>query len=158
MLKQLAHELDIIERADLAGYFLMVWDIIRYRKRPVCAAKRGSAANSIVAYLLGITSIDPLQHNLLFERFLSTDKFTTPDIDIDFAADRREEVIQYVYRRYGRPHGHGLQHGHLLRPQRHPRAGRRPRLPRAGHRPPARRHRHPRTHRRRRPTRSPIPR
>ncbi len=105
VLKQLAHELDIIEQAGLAGYFLLVWDIVRYAKsKEIRCQGRGSAANSIVAYLLDITSIDPLQHNLLFERFLSSDKFTTPDIDIDFAADRREEVIQYVYQRYGREH------------------------------------------------------
>ncbi|MGL4648423.1 MAG: PHP domain-containing protein, partial [Caldilineaceae bacterium] len=103
VLKQLAHELDVIERAGLAGYFLIVWDMVRFaRSRGVRCQGRGSAANSIVAYLLGITSVDPLRHNLLFERFLSADKFTTPDIDVDFAADRREEVIRYVYNRYGR--------------------------------------------------------
>jgi error-prone DNA polymerase len=105
VLKQLAHELDIIERAHLAGYFLLVWDIVRFAKQQgIRCQGRGSAANSIVAYLLGITSIDPLAHNLLFERFLAEDRFTMPDIDIDFAADRREEVIQYVYQRYGRDH------------------------------------------------------
>lgn len=105
VLTQLAHELDIIEAAGLAAYFLVVWDIVRWaRVQGVRCQGRGSAANSIVAYLLGITSIDPLAHNLLFERFLSSDKFTTPDIDIDFAADRREEVIQYVYRTYGHEH------------------------------------------------------
>lgn len=105
VLKQLAHELDVIEQAGLAGYFLIVWDIVRFaREQKIRCQGRGSAANSIVAYLLYITSIDPLQHNLLFERFLSTDKFTTPDIDVDFAADRREEVIQYVYQRYGAEH------------------------------------------------------
>ena len=105
VLKQLAHELDVIEQAGLAGYFLIVWDIVRFaRTENIRCQGRGSAANSIVAYLLNITSIDPLQHNLLFERFLSADKFTTPDIDVDFAADRREEVIQYVYRRYGAEH------------------------------------------------------
>ena len=102
VLKQLAHELDIIEGAGLATYFLVVWDIVRFaREQGIRCQGRGSAANSIVAYLLGVTSIDPLAHNLLFERFLSSDKFTMPDIDIDFAADRREEVIQYVYRKYG---------------------------------------------------------
>ena len=105
VLKQLAHELEIIERAHLAGYFLIVWDIVRFaREQGIRCQGRGSAANSIVAYLLAITSIDPLQHNLLFERFLSEDKFTTPDIDIDFDAGRRDEVIQYVYQRYGREH------------------------------------------------------
>lgn len=105
VINQLAHELDVIEKAHLAGYFLIVWDIVRFaRARGIRCQGRGSAANSIVAYLLGITSIDPLAHGLLFERFLSEDRHTTPDIDIDFAADRREEVIQYCYRRYGRAH------------------------------------------------------
>lgn len=105
VLTQLAHELDVIEAAGLATYFLVVWDIVRYaREQGIRCQGRGSAANSIVAYLLGITSIDPLAHHLLFERFLSSDKFTMPDIDIDFAADRREEVIQYVYRKYGHDH------------------------------------------------------
>ncbi|MBI4789672.1 MAG: error-prone DNA polymerase [Chloroflexi bacterium] len=105
VLKQLAHELSVIEQAGLAGYFLIVWDIVRFaREQGIRCQGRGSAANSIVAYLLGITSVDPLAHNLLFERFLSADRYTTPDIDIDFAADRREEVIQYVYERYGASH------------------------------------------------------
>lgn len=105
VLTQLAHELAVIEQAGLAGYFLIVWDIVRFaRETGIRCQGRGSAANSLVAYLLGITSIDPLQHNLLFERFLSADKFTMPDIDIDFAADRREEVIQYVYACYGPEH------------------------------------------------------
>ena len=102
MLTQLAHELATIERAGLAGYFLIVWDIMRFaRGEGILCQGRGSAANSIVAYLLGITSIDPLRYALLFERFLSEDKFTMPDIDLDFQWDRREEVIQYVYRTYG---------------------------------------------------------
>ncbi|WP_089717415.1 DNA polymerase III subunit alpha [Candidatus Entotheonella palauensis] len=74
------------------------------RVRGIRSQGRGSAANSIVAYLLRITNIDPLAHNLLFERFLSEDKFTAPDIDLDFAADRREEIIQYVYETYGAAH------------------------------------------------------
>lgn len=105
VLKQLAHELDIIERAGLAGYFLIVWDIMRFgREQGIRGQGRGSAANSIVAYLLQITNIDPLQHNLLFERFLSEDKFTAPDIDLDFDTTRRDEVIHYVYEKYGRDH------------------------------------------------------
>ena len=105
VLKQLAHELSVIEQAGLAGYFLIVWDIVRFaRENEIRCQGRGSAANSIVAYLLGITSVDPLQHDLLFERFLSADRYTTPDIDIDFAADRREEAIQYVYETYGASH------------------------------------------------------
>ncbi len=103
--RQLARELDLIERVGLAGYFLMVWDICRFaREAGIRYQGRGSAANSIVAYVLDITPVDPLHFNLLFERFLSEDRHTMPDIDIDFAADRREEVIQYVYSRYGRAH------------------------------------------------------
>lgn len=105
VLKQLAHELDVIENAGLAGFFLLVWDIVCFATaQGIRCQGRGSAAGSIVAYLLGITAIDPLEHRLLFERFLSADKHTMPDIDIDFAADRREEVIQYVYRKFGRDH------------------------------------------------------
>ncbi|NLD42722.1 MAG: DNA polymerase III subunit alpha, partial [Chloroflexi bacterium] len=99
---QLAHELGVIERAGLVGYFLVVWDIVRFaRERGIRCQGRGSAANSLVAYLLDITPVDPLRHHLLFERFLSEGTTTMPDIDLDFAADRREEVIQYVYERYG---------------------------------------------------------
>jgi len=102
---QLAHELTVVERAGLAGYFLVVWDIVRFaRARGIRCQGRGSAANSLVAYLLDITPIDPLRHRLLFERFLSEGSHTMPDIDVDFAADRREEVIRYVYRRYGEEH------------------------------------------------------
>jgi error-prone DNA polymerase len=105
VLQQLSHELSVIEGAQLAGYFLTVWDIVRFaRETGVRCQGRGSAANSVVAYLLNITNVDPLAHNLLFERFLSADRFTIPDIDIDFAADRREEVIRYVYDRYGASH------------------------------------------------------
>ena len=102
---QLDHELAVIERAGLAGYFLVVWDIVRFaRAQGIRCQGRGSAANSLVAYLLDITPVDPLRHHLLFERFLSEDSHTMPDIDVDFAADRREEVIQYVYERYGEEH------------------------------------------------------
>ena len=102
---QLDHELAVIERAGLAGYFLTVWDIVRFaREQGIRCQGRGSAANSIAAYVLGITPVDPLQYNLLFERFLSEGSHTMPDIDVDFAADRREEVIQYVYQRYGEQH------------------------------------------------------
>jgi len=102
---QLDHELGVIERMGLAGYFLVVWDIVRFaRRQGIRCQGRGSAANSLVAYLLDITPVDPLRHNLLFERFLSEGSQTMPDIDIDLAADRREEVIQYVYERYGQEH------------------------------------------------------
>lgn len=101
----LAHELAVIEQIHLADYFLIVWDIVRFaRKNGIRCQGRGSAANSLVAYLLGISPIDPLSCGLVFERFLSPERASPPDIDIDFAADRREEVIQYVYRRYGEAH------------------------------------------------------
>ena len=99
---QLAHELGVIERTGLAEYFLIVHDLVAFaRAQGILCQGRGSAAGSIAAYTLGITPVDPLAHGLLFERFLAEDSTATPDIDIDFAADRREEVIQYVYRRYG---------------------------------------------------------
>jgi error-prone DNA polymerase len=105
VLEQLAHELAVIERTGLANYFLIVWDIVRFAQEGgIRCQGRGSAANSLVAYLLGISPIDPLAHHLVFERFLSDERGIAPDIDIDFQADRREEVIQYVYRRYGPEH------------------------------------------------------
>ena len=101
----LDRELAVIREAGLAGYFLVVWDIVCFaRQAGIRCQGRGSAANSLVAYLLGITPIDPLACALVFERFLSPERSGPPDIDIDFAADRREEVIQYVYRRYGEQH------------------------------------------------------
>jgi error-prone DNA polymerase len=103
--RQLRHELDIIRKLGLAGYFLIVWDIVREANRlGVLAQGRGSAANSAVCYCLGITAVDPVGMALLFERFLSEDRREAPDIDIDFAHRDREQVIQYVYRRYGRDH------------------------------------------------------
>ncbi len=90
---------------DLAGYFLVVWDISREAEElGVLAQGRGSAANSAVCYALGITAVDPIGVNLLFERFLSEERNEVPDIDIDFAHQDREKVIQYVYERYGREH------------------------------------------------------
>ncbi|MEE9618173.1 MAG: DNA polymerase III subunit alpha, partial [Anaerolineae bacterium] len=101
----LARELAVIRQAGLAGYFLIVWDIVRFARRVgIRCQGRGSAANSLVAYLLGISPIDPVACGLVFERFLSPERCGPPDIDVDFAADRREEVIQYVYRRYGEAH------------------------------------------------------
>ena len=102
---QMDHELAVISGMGLAGYFLVVWDIVRFaRERGIRCQGRGSAANSLVAYLLDITPVDPLRYNLLFERFLSGAAHTMPDIDVDFAADGREDVIQYVYERYGEEH------------------------------------------------------
>ncbi|MBN1249917.1 MAG: DNA polymerase III subunit alpha, partial [Anaerolineae bacterium] len=98
-------ELGIIRQLDLANYFLIVADIVHFaRSNGIRCQGRGSAANSLVAYLLNISPIDPVAIDLVFERFLSVERSRPPDIDIDFAADRREEVIQYVYNRYGRDH------------------------------------------------------
>jgi error-prone DNA polymerase len=105
VLDRLELELGIIERASMANYFLIVWDLVRFaRDRGIRCQGRGSAANSIVAYLLGITPIEPLAQRLVFERFLSDERRLMPDIDIDFDAARREEVIQYLYQRYGHAH------------------------------------------------------
>ena len=103
---QLNHELTIIEQTGLSNYFLIVWDIVRFaRTQNILCQGRGSAANSLVAYLLNISPIDPLAHNLVFERFLSLERGLPPDIDLDFQADHwREKVIQYVYNRYGHEH------------------------------------------------------
>ncbi|GIV03771.1 MAG: error-prone DNA polymerase [Fimbriimonadales bacterium] len=104
--RQLEHELHIIGKLQLAGYFLIVWDIVRFcREQGILAQGRGSAANSAVCYSLGITAVDPVGMELLFERFLSEERGEWPDIDIDLpSGDQRERVLQYVYRRYG-PHG-----------------------------------------------------
>ncbi|MDF1514304.1 MAG: DNA polymerase III subunit alpha [Anaerolineae bacterium] len=101
----LQKELGIIHQLHLDNYFLIMGDIVHFaRSHGILCQGRGSAANSLVAYLLGITPIDPVATNLVFERFLSLERPRPPDIDVDFAADRREEVIQYVYERYGRDH------------------------------------------------------
>ena len=103
--RQLEYELGIIARMDLSGYFLVVWDISREaRALGVLGQGRGSAANSAVCYALGITAVDPIAGDLLFERFLSEERNEIPDIDIDFAHQDREQVLQYVYNRYGRHH------------------------------------------------------
>src|SRR5215468_468727 len=102
--QRLERELAIIQQMKFPGYFLIVWDFIRYAKErgiPV-GPGRGSAAGSLVSYALGITDLDPLQHELLFERFLNPERVSMPDIDIDFCMNRRGEVIDYVTRRYGR--------------------------------------------------------
>jgi DNA polymerase-3 subunit alpha len=101
-LSQLEHELAVINAMHLDDYFLTVWDIVRFaREHGIRCQGRGSAANSLVAYLLDITPIDPLAADLVFERFLSPERRSPPDIDLDIAADRREEVIQYVMQCYG---------------------------------------------------------
>jgi error-prone DNA polymerase len=103
--KQIAHELALIRKLGLAGYFLIVWDIMLFaRRNGILCQGRGSAANSAVCYCLGITAVDPIKLELLFERFLSEDRKEAPDIDIDFAHRERETVLQYVYEKYGREH------------------------------------------------------
>ena len=103
---QIARELDLIEKLHLAGYFLIVWDIVNYcRQHGILVQGRGSAANSAVCYSLGITAVDPVGMDLLFERFLSEERGEWPDIDLDLpSGDRRERVIQHVYEKYGK-HG-----------------------------------------------------
>jgi error-prone DNA polymerase len=102
---QLEHELTLIGKLGLAGYFLIVWDIVRFARREgILCQGRGSAANSAVCYVLGITAVDPIKLNLLFARFLSEERAEAPDIDIDFAHRERERVLQYVYDKYGRDH------------------------------------------------------
>jgi error-prone DNA polymerase len=115
--RQIEHELNIIGRLGLAGYFLVVWDIVEYaRRRGILVQGRGSAANSATCYSLGITAVDPVGMELLFERFLSEERVRTapsaadrvPDIDLDLpSGERREDVIQHVYRKYG-PRGAGM--------------------------------------------------
>ncbi len=104
-------ELAMIQKKDIAQYFLTIQDIVRYARHeaepPILCQGRGSAANSAVCYVLGITAVDPAQHQLLFERFISEDRDEPPDIDVDFEHERREEVIQHIYEKYGR-HRAGL--------------------------------------------------
>ncbi|MFT3670770.1 error-prone DNA polymerase [Aestuariivirga sp.] len=98
-------ELALIQKLDYAPYFLTVYDIVRFARSldpPILCQGRGSAANSTVCYCIGITAVDPNQIDLLFERFISEERKEPPDIDVDFEHERREEVIQYLYRRYGR--------------------------------------------------------
>jgi len=100
---QIEHELTLIAELKYEPYFLTVFDIVRFaRERGILCQGRGSAANSAVCYCLGITEVDPARGNLLFERFISRERREPPDIDVDFEHQRREEVIQYIYRRYGR--------------------------------------------------------
>jgi error-prone DNA polymerase len=101
--RQIERELQLIEKLDLAGYFLIVWDIVRFcREQNILAQGRGSAANSAVCYSLGITAVDPVGMELLFERFLSEERGEWPDIDIDLpSGEQRERVIQHIYQRYG---------------------------------------------------------
>ena len=101
---RLAYELDTIRHMGYVDYFLIVWDFIKYAKDHGIAVGpgRGSAAGSIVSYCLGITTIDPIHYQLLFERFLNPERVSMPDIDVDFCYERRQEVIDYVMRKYGK--------------------------------------------------------
>jgi DNA polymerase III subunit alpha len=103
---RLNYELDMIVRMGFENYFLLIWDIIRFARNadiPV-GPGRGSAAGSLVSYCLGITHVDPIEYGLLFERFLNPERISMPDIDIDFADTRRDEIIEYVYQTYGEEH------------------------------------------------------
>lgn len=101
--QRLEYELDVIRDMGFPGYFLIVWDFVKFARENgiLVGPGRGSAAGSLVAYVLGITNIDPLRYDLLFERFLNPERVTMPDIDIDFCYEKREQVIQYVIERYG---------------------------------------------------------
>ena len=102
---KIIHEIELIAQLKFAAYFLTVYDIVRFARAsdpPILCQGRGSAANSIVCYCLGITSVNPQEIDLLFERFISADRGEPPDIDVDFEHERREEVIQYIYNKYGR--------------------------------------------------------
>ncbi len=103
---RLNYELEIIQQMKFSDYFLIVWDFMKFaRKRGILTGPgRGSAAGSLVAYVLYITNVDPLEHGLLFERFLNPERVSMPDIDIDFPDERRDEVIQYVANKYGKQH------------------------------------------------------
>ncbi len=105
MLALLHEEFTLIRQRNYAYYFLTVSDIVRFARAqdpPILCQGRGSAANSVVCYLLGVTSVDPMKYDLLFSRFISSERDEPPDIDVDFEHERREEVMQYIYRRYGR--------------------------------------------------------
>jgi error-prone DNA polymerase len=100
---QISNELKLISQMNFADYFLTVWQIVDFaRKEKILCQGRGSAANSVVCYCLGITAVDPVKVNLLFERFIAVERGEPPDIDVDFEHDRREEVIQHIYKKYGR--------------------------------------------------------
>ncbi len=102
-LSRLEHELGVIDRLNFPGYFLIVWDIVQFaRSRDIYCQIRGSGGDSAICRCIGLTQVDPIRLNLPFERFLSEERGRAPDIDLDLEADRREEVIQYCYRRYGR--------------------------------------------------------
>ncbi len=100
---RLQEEINVVEKLGFAGYFLIVWDIVRYAAdHGMPTLGRGSAANSLISYLLGITHVDPLKHDLYFQRFLNPERLSPPDIDLDFGWKDRDQVLEYVYDRYGR--------------------------------------------------------
>lgn len=102
-LETLEYELSVVTRKGLADYFLICWDIVRFaRSRGMRSLGRGSAGNSLLSYALGITHVNPLRHNLFFERFLNPEREQLPDFDLDFATEDREDVLRYIFRRYGR--------------------------------------------------------
>ena len=104
-LRRLQYELEVIDRLGFCEYFLIVWDIVNYARRErIPVVGRGSAADSLVSYCLGITSVDPLEYGLYFERFLNLSRTDCPDIDLDFCWKGRDQVVQYVYKRYGAKH------------------------------------------------------
>src|SRR4030095_5481406 len=100
---RLRYQAGVGAKMGFSGYFLVVWDFIAHARRQGIAVGpgRGSSAGSLVAYCLGITSVDPIRYGLIFERFLNPERISMPDMDIDFADDRRDEVIKYVADRYG---------------------------------------------------------
>ena len=102
--ERLEYELETIRQMGYVDYFLIVWDFIHFaRTRDIMVGPgRGSAAGSLVSYALGITKLDPMRYNLLFERFLNPERVSMPDIDVDFCFERRQEVIDYVVRKYGK--------------------------------------------------------
>ncbi|MGB9598536.1 MAG: DNA polymerase III subunit alpha, partial [Minisyncoccales bacterium] len=106
VIERMEYELEIIEKTGFTSYFLIVQDFIKFAKEKKIAVGpgRGSVGGSLVAYLLGITNIDPLKYNLLFERFLNPERISPPDIDIDFSDERRDEVIDYLTQKYGKNH------------------------------------------------------
>ena len=107
--RRLDHELSVIHQLGFENYFLAVWDLVQFARREgIRYAGRGSAADSLVAYCLGITGVDPVARRLLFERFMSLERAAPPDIDLDFQAERRDEVTNYVIERYGREHVAGV--------------------------------------------------
>jgi error-prone DNA polymerase len=116
--KQIEHELALIERMRFAGYFLILREIVdEARRRKILVQGRGSAANSAVCYCLGITAVDPIGRDLLFERFLSEGRNEPPDIDLDIEHERREELLQWVYGRYGRDHAAMVAAVHTYQPR-----------------------------------------